>query len=313
MAVVRYGDLVAEVAVGETALDGLIRCGAPVRHACRAGSCGSCMLRAVEGHPPPASQAGLKDAWKARGYFLPCVCHPSSDLTVTDVGADAQVSGRIVALDALSADVVRVRIESDAPFDYRPGQYLSLVREDGLARSYSIASVTNEPWLELHVRLLPQGRMSAWLRKDARSGDRVQLLGPSGECFYVPGRPEQPLLLVGTGTGLAPLYGLLRDALHQGHTGPIHLVHGALRAGGLYLQDELRRIVGEHRHVEYVPTLCEDDGPIDQLVLRRFPVSGWRAFLCGDAALVNTLKKKLFLSGFALPDIHADAFLPAAG
>ena len=43
-------------------------------------------------------------------------------------------------------------------------------------------------------------------------GTKAQIRGPAGECFYVPGRPNQPLLLVGVGTGLSPLYGVLREA-----------------------------------------------------------------------------------------------------
>lgn len=313
MPVIRLGDLATETATGESTLDALLRAGAPVLHACRAGSCGSCMLRAVEGEPSTASQASLKDAWRAQGYFLACICYPSTDLTVSAVGSDARIAGRIAALDSLSGDVLRVRIVTDARFDYRPGQYLALVREDGLARSYSIASTGVDPWLELHVRCLPHGRMSGWLRDEARVGAAVQLLGPSGACFYVPGRPEQPLLLVGTGTGLAPLYGVLRDALAQGHRGPIHLVHGALRAAGLYLQDELRQIADDHPTVHYLPSLYDHDGPVDKVIAKLFPsLTGWRAFVCGDSSLVALLRKRLFLDGLPLREIHADAFVPAA-
>ncbi|NOT44843.1 MAG: 2Fe-2S iron-sulfur cluster binding domain-containing protein [Acidobacteria bacterium] len=313
MPTVRYGDLAAPVAGEESVLDALLRAGASVRHACRAGSCGSCMLRMVDGAPAPASQVGLKPSWRAQGYFLPCICHPDADITVTDVGADAQVTARIASLDALSDSVVRVRLACDAPFDYHPGQYVSLVREDGLARSYSLASLGAEPELELHVRCLAKGRMSEWVRHRARVGDPVRVLGPSGDCFYVPGRPEQPLLLAGTGTGLAPLYGVLRDALAHGHSGAIRLFHGALRPEGLYLREELTRLCDTHPHVEYVPTLLEADGPLDRVVLDRCPApAGSRAFLCGDPGLVQGLRKALFLQGMTLGDIHADAFLPAA-
>jgi CDP-4-dehydro-6-deoxyglucose reductase len=308
MPTVRYGGHVCELLEYESALDALLRSGAPVSYSCKAGACGSCMLRAIEGGVPAAAQAGLKDSWKARAYFLACLCHPEADLTAAPVDADAQVSARIASLDPLSADVMRVRLACDAPFEFRPGQYISLVRSDGLARSYSIASLPGED-IELHIRLLPNGRMSDWIRSTARPGDTVRILGPSGDCFYTPVRPEQPLLLIGTGTGLAPLYGILRDALQQGHTGPITLFHGAVRAEGLYLRDELAGLAG----LTYVPTLLESDGPIDQLALQRFPnPAGMRAFLCGDPAIVTSLKKKLFLAGMNLSDIHADAFLPAA-
>jgi NAD(P)H-flavin reductase len=268
------------------------------------------MLRALDGAVPARAQAGLKDSWKARGYFLSCICHPEGDLTTGPVDADAQVPARITSIKPLSADVMRVRLACDGPFEFHAGQYVSLLREDGLARSYSVASLPGED-LELHIRCLPGGKMSDWIRNEARAGTPVRILGPSGDCLYVPGRAEQPLLLIGTGTGLAPLFGILRDALQHGHTGPIHLVHGALRAEGLYLREELAALAEGNIH--YLPTLLENDGPIDQVVLQRFPApGGWRIFLCGDPAIVQSLKKKLFLQGADLRDIHADAFLPAA-
>ena len=313
MPTLRFGDFSTEIAENETALDALLRTGAPVSYACKAGSCGSCMLRAVDGDLPSTAQTGLKDTWKARRYFLACMCRPANNLTAAPVGSDAQVSASIAALEPLSADVMRVRVAFTEPFEFRAGQYITLLREDGLARSYSIASLPDDGHLDLHIRCLPNGRMSEWIRKQAQPGDRIRVLGPSGDCFYIAKDPEQPLLLAGTGTGLAPLYGVLLDALNSNHSGPIHLFHGAVNESGLYLRDELTRIASKYSNVDYVPTLLERDGPLDQVILNRFPkFSGWRAFLCGDPTLVQSLKKKLFLRGADLRNIHADAFIPAA-
>lgn len=303
----------------ESVLDALLRNGVKAAHSCKAGSCGSCLMRAAQGDLPARSQSGLKDSWKAQGYFLACVCQPETDLSLTAVGGDAQLGATITSLELLSPDVLRARIRCDAPISFRPGQYVTIMRED-LARSYSIASLPEEGELELHVRRISGGKMSGWLHDEASAGERVTVLGPSGECFYVPGKEDQPMLLVGTGTGLAPLYGILRDALRQGHRGPIHLFHGALHKGGLYLVDELRRLMRRHSQIEYIPAVlngCESEGmaigSIDQIVLHRCPkLSGWRGYICGDPAIVRLLKKKLFLSGMASRDIYADAFLPSA-
>lgn len=313
MPVVRYGGCASELRENESVLDALIRSGAPVSYSCKAGSCGSCMMRAVTGGVPAQSQAGLKDSWKARGYFLPCICHPEEDLTVAAVDADTQVPARIDSIEPLSADVLRVRVACESEFAFRSGQYVTLVRPDGLARSYSIASLPREGFLEFHIRCLPNGRMSEWIRQRARPGEMVRILGPSGDCFYVEGNPRQPLLLAGTGTGLAPLYGIARDALQSGHTGPVHLIHGAVRTEGLYLQHELEALAAAHPNLHYSASLLETDGPIDKVILQRYPdVGNWRAYLCGDPAIVQSLKKKLFLQGMDLRNIHADAFLPAA-
>src|SRR5262245_41160823 len=141
MPVVDYEGRSLALKENESVLDALLRNGVKAAHSCRAGSCGSCLLRAVEGTVPPRAQSGLKDSWKAQGYFLACVCHPETDLALTTVGADAQLGATITALDLLSSDVLRVRLHSDAALGFRAGQYVTIVREGGLARSYSIASL----------------------------------------------------------------------------------------------------------------------------------------------------------------------------
>lgn len=313
MASVRFCGTSYGLQENETVLDGLLRAGVSAPHACKAGSCGSCMMKAVQGEIPAKAQAGLKDSWKARGYFLPCVCVPESEIEVAEVGDDARAAARIVSIERLSHNVLRVRLTVDGEFDFRAGQYLTLIRDGGIARSYSIASLPGSGVIELHVRVLPGGVMSGWLLNEARPGDTLQVQGPSGECFYVPGQPEQPLLLIGTGTGLAPLYGIVHDALRCGHTGPVHLFHGALTPEGLYLRDELTALDAAHPNFTYTPTVLSEDGAVDAVVMARYPkLAGRRGFVCGDPVLVRSLKKKLFLAGMAMRDIYSDAFLPSA-
>ena len=322
-----YAGVSCDLQENESVLDGLLRTGVSVPYSCKAGTCGSCLMRAANPAAlPNRSQNGLKDSWRANGYFLACVCTPDQDLIATPVGAEARTTATIASIDPLSDSVLRVRLITETPFEYRAGQYITMLRETSagqtLARSYSLASLPAEGALELQVRILPNGQMSQWLAGSdpadgAALGSEVQIQGPSGDCFYLPAadpiRKSQPLILAGTGTGLAPLYGIARDALTQRHTGPIHLFHGAASHTGLYLQDELTALAAAHVNFTYTPTLLSADGPIDQAVLSRFPKpTGHRAFLCGDPAIVQSLKKKLYLAGAALNDLHADAFVPSA-
>jgi len=292
---------------GESVLDTLLRNGVPVSYSCKAGNCGACMLRAVDGEIPASAQAGLKDSWIAKGYFLACCCRPSDHLAVVPLDADARIAATIADITSIAVDVLRLRLRTE-PFAFRAGQYVTVSLENGLARSYSIASLPGEEYLEMHIRLLPNGRMSNWLRNEAQPGSPLQLMGPHGDCFYTPGQAHRPLLLIGTGTGLAPLYGILRDALRNGHHGPIHLFHGARQPAGFYLNDGLSALAREHTNFQYTPTIS----PIDQTVAEHYPKpKETSAFLCGDPTLVQLLRKKLFLAGMDLRDIHADAFLPS--
>ncbi len=305
----------------ETVLQCLRRHGIVVPSSCEAGACQSCLMRVVEGEPPAQAQLGLKDGLRLQGYFLACQARPEQDLCVVLPDADAvQVPATVTAIDSLSADVARVRLKVDSGFECRGGQFLSLVRGDGLVRPYSIANLPDEDGaLELHVRRTPGGAMSGWIHDQLRAGDRLHIRGPAGDCFYVAGEPAAPLLLVGTGTGLAPLHAILRDALRHGHHGPIVLMHGALGMDGFYLVEELAELASRHGRLTYLRCLPEGDaadgvtiGPIDALVRQHLSnPADWRIYLCGNPALVYDLRKKVFLAGASMKRIHSDAFLSA--
>ncbi|WP_457796377.1 2Fe-2S iron-sulfur cluster-binding protein [Methylocystis sp. S23] len=315
MTLLAYKDRPVDIAPGETVLDALLRAGVEAPYSCRAGNCQTCLHRAVEGTPPTESQKGLTEAQKALGYFLPCVCQPTSPLVVApvdDAGAALEATVREIA--PLSHDVVRLRIETEN-FAYRPGQFLELIAAGDLKRHYSLASHPEEdPFLEMHIRLHPNGRMSRHLTETLDAGHKLHVAGPRGTCFYAGVDKDQPLTLIGAGTGLAPLYGVLRDALRQGHSGPIRLYHGARERKGLYLSEELEALAKARDNVEYIPATLDAGADVAALALEAEASRAAHSafFLCGGDALVKRLKRDLFMSGASLKAIRSDAFTPAA-
>jgi NAD(P)H-flavin reductase len=315
---IRFDGASYDCAEGESVLDVLLRNGTDPSYSCRLGVCLTCVLRAVEGPVPAAAQEGLRPTLREQGYFLPCVCQPTGDLEVVPA-EDAAVFGRarVVAVEPLAPRVCRVRLEPANELYYHAGQFLNLRRRDRVTRSYSLASVPSlDRLLEVHVKRLPGGRMSNWIFDELRPGDGLDLQGPNGACYYLPGKPEQPLLLIGNGTGLAPLIGIARDALASGHRGEIRLYHGSRHAEGLYLVDELRRLERDHANFSYHPCLS-GDGPGQDCRAARADVAafadlpelgGWRVFLCGYPPMVNAARRDAYLAGAALADIHADPF-----
>lgn len=317
--ILEYDGQSYEAAENETVLDTLLRAGHDIPNSCRAGACQCCMMRAVSGTPTPQSQVGLKPALKEQGYFLSCSCTATCDMTLESPGEEFIFPSRILATEDLGANVMLVKLAVPEAFSYRAGQFITVTNPCGVSRSYSLASLPGSDELELHVRRVPGGLFTTWLFEQAEPGDEVKIAGPAGECFYTAGNAVQPMILIGTGTGLAPLVGIVRDALQNGHTGPIHLYHGALDPTGLYFCEQLSGLADEFEQFYYQPCVLRDgddhivQGAIDQIVLERHTdLKPARAFLCGNPDLVKMLKKKLFLAGMNMKEIAMDAFIPSA-
>jgi len=309
-----------DLAAGETVLECLERHGEKMASLCRSGVCQCCLLRATSGSVPRAAQQGLKAAWRNQGVFMPCVCRPEGDLQVERCNAVTAYPSRVMSVELLTPRVMRVHLSIPEGFAFAGGQFIQLVRPaDGLVRSYSIASQPDDGSLQLHVSRQIDGQMSGWLA--GAVGETVEVRGPLGECSYVAGEPDRPLLLAGTGTGLAPLQAVARSALRAGHTGPVFLFHGAADIAGLYLWQELQALASSHAGLRLAASVAGDTFadarisslPLGERVMRDGPSPGQlRAYLCGNPEFVRGLRKQLYLAGTPLDRIHADPFVPPA-
>jgi NAD(P)H-flavin reductase len=275
-------------------------------------------MRSLDNSPPVSAQVGLKDTLQKQNYFLACICHPEQDMTVALPNQQGvSIEASVIKKQLLTPDIVHLVLEYQTPFNFFAGQFVNLKRPDGLTRSYSIANIPHhENILEFHIRRLPNGQFSGWVYDELELGTQLTLSEAQGSCHYLPGRAEQPLMLVGTGSGLAPLYGIIADALAQEHSGPIHLYHGSRDLNGLYFIDQMRKLAEEFDNFYYTPCLSGEGIESDHVRGRAHDIalssietlSGWRVFLCGHPDMVNQTKRMAFMKGASMADIYADAF-----
>jgi NAD(P)H-flavin reductase len=302
----------------ETVLDTLLRNDVVVPYSCRSGHCQSCILQASKGSVPKSAQKGLKDTFREQNYFLACQCVPAEVLHIASP-ADAELYEHAVVREKtmLAENICQLIIEPAMPLYYHAGQFINLRKNNGLVRSYSLASLPQtDSCLELHIKRFNNGEMSQWLMDELDVGQSVDIQGPYGTCYYSSGEAQQNLLLIGTGTGLSPLIGIIKDALHSKHQGEIFLYHGSRSISGLYYQSVLAEIEKRFPQFHYISCLSGDDVPQGVLSGRAHDVAmmqhpnlkDWNVYLCGDPAMVATAKKMAYLGGAKLSDIYADPF-----
>ncbi len=306
---------------GESVLDCLTRNEKSIPFSCKSGSCQTCMIKVLEGKAPEESQKGLKSTYKAKGFALACRLKPTQDLSIDLPSVvESTVPTKITDVEKLTHNVVALRLKPLDRFTCIPGQYLTLINPHNVSRCYSIANQPEEDgFIELHIRHIPDGQMSGWVANEARAGMVMHIRGPAGSCFYAKeDSNEFPIVLAGTGTGLAPLYGILVDAIRNNHRGKIELYHGARSSEDLYYSHKLIEIAKGHNNVTYAPCVLNNGGSnyltgnIQDIVLENLPQEkDLHVYLCGSPEFVQSLRKKTFLAGIASKNIFADAFTPS--
>jgi NAD(P)H-flavin reductase/ferredoxin len=302
----------------DSVLDCLTAQGVSVPSSCHSGICQTCLMRAVDGEVPEKAMAGLKPTLAAQNYFMACSCYPEQDIEVVLPEAGmGKFEARVTSIEYLNSDILGIRLKPSRSFEYRAGQFLNLFKDETTARCYSLASVPAlGEELFLNVRKVPSGLVSNWIFENLKAEDDVTISEATGDCFYVPGNPEQNVLLIATGSGLAPLYGIIRDALLNGHLGKLSLYHGSYSPEGFYLVEELKSLARAHSNFNYVPCVSESDAPagyargmvLDIALAENPDLSGWRVFLCGNPLMVNAAKQQTFFAGASMREIYADPF-----
>ncbi len=314
---------------GESVLDCLLRHAVPVDHSCKSGNCQSCLLKLSSGKIDPGAQKGLKPTAIKQGFFL--ACQQPCELIEAASFIDAELifsHARLVDKQFFNDETCRLLLEPVSPTYYHAGQFINLKNPHGVIRSYSIASLpSNDRFLELHVHKKSNGIMSHWIFDEFKVGDRIDFQGPIGECFYTCLSIEQPLILIGTSTGAAPLIGILKDALHSEHQGSIIFYHGARNFEGLYLHELLLELENSHSNFCYRPSITEEltssenehsgkikTGRCNEIALQEMALSNTSTiantllFLCGNPEMVNMTRKRAFLAGVASKNIYIDPF-----
>jgi len=202
---------------------------------------------------------------------------------------------------------------------YRAGQYINiLMPANGQIRSYSLASLPCEDnFLELHIKRMNNGLLSSWLYNEVSVGDRLEIQGPYGSCYYFPEFEQSNMLMIGTGTGLAPLYGILRDAIASGHKGQIKLYHGVSDNKNFYLDKEINELIKEHSNIQYFPCSTSTDevkqgvfsGRSSELAFQHHTdLKDYQVYLCGSPQMVDFSRIEAGKIGANPEHIYADPF-----
>jgi len=318
------------VTEGESILSAALRQGVMLPYSCKNGTCGSCKGQVIQGevhypfHPPMA----LERADIAEGYALLCQAEPIEDLVIAAREIEAlrdievrMLPARVIEKTILSSNVVRLQLKLPAAqrLQFLAGQYVDVLLEGGKRRAFSIASCPSlEDQIELHVRHVDGGDFTGFVFDVLKVNDILRFEGPLGNFFVRNDTPERPLVMMGGGTGFAPLKSMIENLLETGDRREIHLYWGAREQSGLYLDELPDRWASEHEHIHYRRALSESadqGGPehfaglVHEAVVDSHPdLSGFDVYMSGPPAMIDAAKPRFLAHRLPPERLYYDSF-----
>ncbi|HVK72557.1 MAG TPA: 2Fe-2S iron-sulfur cluster binding domain-containing protein [Kofleriaceae bacterium] len=311
-----------ECEAGETVLDAVLRGGLQVPFGCRTGGCGTCRMRLVEGEVDDGGGAlALTPEERAAGWFLPCVTRiltggvvDAGDLELREhVGPRAHAT-EVVRNERVTPEIhaLRLRVLDPDGLQFTAGQFVNVEIPGGTdTRSYSIASAPSRPGeLDLYVKRR-DGRFSGLLDGRLAPGAPLRLFGPFGQLRIR--LSHRPIVMIASGTGLAPLLSMLHDLADHGNQRPVRLVVQAGGAGELFALDELAAIAAAMPGFELVTVAAptRTGALADTLIGAIGDARDHDAYLGGSRWSIEAALPVLLQLGVRRRNIYFDVFTPA--
>jgi CDP-4-dehydro-6-deoxyglucose reductase len=290
-------------------LTALERAGYALPNNCRAGACGECKVKVLNGQFDQGMvlDMALSQDERRQGYGLMCMAKPISEELVIEWGTlDARPKlfppredALFVVVDKrpLAARVIELRLRPvGKPIRYWPGQYVVLgnPRADIPARAYSIANAPRpDGELVLQIARAEDGLTSIWAHDTLAIGDSVKLSGAYGTFIGDPA-VDMPVLCLAAGTGLAPILALTEAALRRGFKKPVTLLFSARSMADIYSLGLLAWWRTKHRNFDYRVTLTREpaeghlSGRVEKVLPELLPdLSKHTIFVAGSPAFVE--------------------------
>lgn len=225
-----------------------------------------------------------------------------------------------------------------APLPYRPGQFLTFLfsgfGDPAVRRSYSLCSAPGiDPDPAITVQKVPNGRVSRFLVDTVQPGDWLTALAPAGQFTLTP-MPEtaRDLFFFGGGSGITPLYSLLRTFLREEPRSHIHLLFANRNERSVIFRNGLRNLSREYPERFHCLHLLSEplnlhafqaevhpgraaqghlsNFLVEQFVRQESRLAGGRPefFLCGPRGLMLKTEQTLGFLGYGPEQIHKEIF-----
>lgn len=239
------------------------------------------------------------------------VLHPACRLN--------RILARVEARTWVASDMLALTLRCNGnAHGWQAGQHVQLFVEQAgvrLSRSYSLTAVYADGRIELAIKRHADGRLSNYLLDHIAVGQVLEL-GLAAGTLHWPQNAEAGVLLLAAGSGVTPLLGLLREALAEGFSAPVTLLHYVRKRSQRAFSRELQELQKLHANLQVRWAISGEPAQLDEISGRfqashiaDFPAASLLA--CGPHGFVASVREQwsgeLQSEAFSLPSTAPDA------
>ena len=232
----------------------------------------------------------------------------------------------IEAIDRLTPSAVTLSFNKPTTqnddFVFLPGQYLNLeaeIKGSMVRRSYSLCSAPHESQLSVGIKKIEDGIFSSFANDVLKVGDQITVFPPEGRFILQPSTENQTLLAFAAGSGITPIFSMIKAALKTHESTVFHLVYGNKTPEQVMFKEaltSLENLYPDRFKIHWVYSQSNPEkglfGRIDTSVvnfaLNQMDSLPSEVFLCGPEAMIHSVKDVLIEKNVAESNIHFELF-----
>ena len=211
------------------------------------------------------------------------------------------------------------------PYHYRAGQFLTVILNRSnreLRRSYSFSSTPGiDPKISITVREIHNGEVSRFLSRSLAEGSELHTLAPAGLFTFEPVKSERDILLFAAGSGIVPVFSLLKQILRDEPGSNLILLTQNRSEKEIIFRDQLTEIFNRNAAGATWISLSSDPQGLNPQRLNadileeilekylRYPVDQALVFICGPLPFMRMIEFTLKTTGFGSHQIRREIFM----
>lgn len=229
-----------------------------------------------------------------------------------------------------TAEAISIAFETPSELlDYQAGQFLTLIANvngESIRRAYSLCS---SPMVDANlcvtVKRVEGGKMSNWLPQNIKAGMEMEVLPPIGHFTFVPSPgKKRHIVLIGAGSGITPLFSILKAVLTHEPNSFVSLIYGNRSEESIIYKNKLEQL-REQYPSRFKLVNCLTQPPdvwygakgrisvelLEEMLHHLQPASAVQEtqyYMCGPQGMMETVEKVLAKKGVLKDKIHREIF-----
>ena len=211
--------------------------------------------------------------------------------------------------------VFQVILKPDTAFEFKAGQYLSVVMGEKDKRPFSIASAPNADKIELHIGAAVSESYPMQVVERLKTSTHIDIEAPAGDA-YLRQDSTRPRVLIAGGTGFSYIKSIIEHQIAIGQTVHSTFYWGCRTEDAMYYQSIARQWYTDHKWLDFVPVIEQTDGDwdgktanlLEQIKHDFISLKGYDIYIAGRFDMVGAAREVFRNLGVEEDHLFGDAF-----